>query len=110
VKDMYLHPEQVRDLCREAMDTGDALTLDCIRKTPASKPGGPGEGDLHTLVVGKSPIAYQRKTASGTFTQQDRDNGVQRVWSVDRNGWRCVNVEQVKFVHYRGQKFEVVKS
>jgi len=110
MKDMYLHPGQVRDLCHEAMETGEALTLDCIRKTAASKPGGPDAGDLHTLVVGKPPVAYVRKTATGTFTEQDRENGVQRVWSVDRNGWRCVNVEQVKFVHFRQVKYEVVRS
>jgi hypothetical protein len=108
--DMYLHPGQVREFCQEAMGTGEALTLDCIRKTPSSKPGSPDKGELHTLVVGKPPSTYQRKTATGTFTDQDKRNGVQRVWSVDRGGWRCVNVEQVKFVHFRQTKYEVVKS
>lgn len=110
MNDMYLHPEQVREMCHESMDTGEPLTLDCIRKTEASRPGGPDAGEYHTLVVGKSPKPYVRKTPVGTFTQQDRANGVQRVWSVDRNGWRCVNVEQVKFVHFRGRKYEVICS
>jgi hypothetical protein len=107
---MFLHPEQVRDLCKEAMSTGETLTLDCIRKTEASRPGGPDKGDFHTLVVGKPPTSYARKTAKGTFTQQDRDNGVQRVWEAVKQGWRCVNVEQVKFVHYKQVTYQVVKS
>lgn len=108
---MYLNPKNVEEMIKEAMSGPEALTIDCVRRTPASRPGGPGVGDKHTLVVGKPPKpATNFVNPPGTFNKQDKKNGVKRVYALDRKGWRCVNMNEITFVHFKQETFQVLHT
>ena len=117
---MSLNPTKVRELIAEAMATGEPLTLDCIRRTPPSRPGGPGVGDKHSITIGRPPAAALNfKTAPGTFNAQDKRNKLKRVWSTSaigpkthasKPGWRCVTIEEVTFVHFKTHTYQVTES
>jgi len=119
MKAMSLNPTKVRELIAESMASGEPLTLDCVRRTPPSCPGGPGIGDIYSITIGKPPAkAMNFKTAPGTFDAQDRRNKLKRVWSTsamnkkgeNQPGWRMVTIEDVTFVHFKQQTFQVVVS
>jgi len=109
---LYLHPAQVKEMIKEAESLDEVIVIRCVRKGPASKPGGPDQGDLYDLHCTKKP-PYTPKTARDRGTE-DSNNGVLTVWVTNRRGpngshgdWRRVNIEQVKKVIYRGDEYEV---
>ena len=104
--DLYLDQDQVIDMLRNVgkQDPDEVIVVRCIRKTAASKPGGPDEGDLYDLHVTKKPEDYVAKTNQDRVGV-DRSNGVLTVYVTNRRGeqgapgaWRRVNVAQVKKV------------
>lgn len=111
--ELYLHPEQVKDLIKQAEREDEVIVIRCVRKGPASKPGGPDQGNLYDLHCTKKP-PYTPRTARSR-TAEDDDNGVLTVFVSNRRGdggnwgaWRRVNIEQVKKVIYKGREYEVV--
>lgn len=114
--EVYLHPQQVIDMIKAAEREAEVIVVRCVRKGPASKPGGPDAGDLYDLHCTTKPDytpvgARDRKS-------EDEDNGVLTVWVTNRQDpktkqwgmWRRVNIEQVKKVIYKGREFEVRQS
>lgn len=113
--DMFLNPTQVIDAIKQAEAADEVIVIRCVRKGPASKPGGPDVGDLYDLHCTRKP---PYKSASVRDREaEDRANGVLTVYVTNRRNakgawgdWRRVNIEQVKKVIYRGTEYEVKVS
>lgn len=110
--DMYLHPENVIDMIKQAEKEGEVIVIRCVRKTKASKAGGPDQGDLYDLHCTTKP-PYEAKTARDRKSE-DSSNGVLTVWVVNRQAkdgtwgdWRRVNIDQVSKVIYKAEEYEV---
>lgn len=110
---IFLHPQQVTDMIKQAEKEDEAITIRCVRKGPASKEGGPAAGDLYDLHCVAKP-RYQSKAVTNRQAE-DQANGVLTVFCSnrrDKNGslgaWRRVNIEQVKKVIFKGQEYEVI--
>lgn len=113
--EMYLNPTQVVDMIKDAERQSEVIVIRCVRKTKASKAGGPDVGDLYDLHCTTKP-PYTPKTARDRKAE-DESNGVLTVWVVNRQAkdgswgqWRRVNVEQVKKVIFKGAEYEVVHT
>jgi len=112
--DMFLNPQQVIEMIKQAEKEEEVIVIRCVRKTAASKPGGPDKGDLFDLHCTTKPKDYVPKTAQDRQAQ-DEKNGVLTVYVTNRNdretgkpgAWRTVNVSQVKKVIYKGAEYEV---
>ena len=117
--DLYLNETQVRDILSAVgkNDPDEVIVVRCIRKTAASKPGGPDVGDLYDLHCTKKPEDYIRKTATDR-RGEDASNGVLTVYVTNRRGdegapgaWRRVNVAQVqKVIMPDGTEYQVQAS
>lgn len=111
---MYLHPANVKEFIKKAENEDEVVVVRCVRKGPASKPGGPDMGDLYDLHCTKKPEDY--KPVSGrSRVAEDSSNGVLTVYVSNRRddktgtlgAWRRVNIEQVKKVIFKGTEYEV---
>lgn len=114
---LYLDHAQVRDLLSNVgqADPDEVIVVRCVRKTKASKPGGPDIGDLYDLHVTKKP-PYTPKTSEDRKAN-DAAAGVLTVYVTNRRegnapgAWRRVNIMQVqKVILPDGREFEVVQS
>jgi len=109
---LYLNPQQVIDLIKTAEREQEVIVIRCVRKTPASKPGGPGIGSLYDLHCGTKPSYTSR---SGRNREaEDRQSGVLTVYATNRQNshhqwgdWRRVNVNEVQKVIYKSAEYEV---
>jgi hypothetical protein len=110
---LFLNPQQVTDLIKQAEREQEVIVIRCVRKTPASKPGGPGLGSLYDLHCGTKPPYTSRSQRDRQF--EDEANGVLTVFATNRQNsqthtwgdWRRVNVTAVQKVIYKNQEFEV---
>lgn len=111
---MYLHPEQVTEMIKQAEREDEVVVVRCVRKTPASKLGGPDCGDLYDLHCTKkpeyTPVGVRDRAA------EDDYNGVLTVFASNRRdnkgrlgAWRRVNIERVKKVIFKGTEYEVTE-
>jgi hypothetical protein len=110
---MYLNPQQVTDLIKQAEREQEVIVIRCVRKTPASKPNGPGIGSLYDLHCSTKPAytprgfgnreAEDRRTGTLTVFVTNRRNVQQGTWGA----WRRVNISEVQKVIYKSQEFEV---
>lgn len=113
---MYLHPENVKDMIKQAEREDEVIVVRCVRKGPASKLGGPDAGDLYDLHCTKKP-EYTPTGARGDRTAEDSTNGVLTVFASNRRdersgelgAWRRVNIQQVKKVIFKGTEYEVTE-
>lgn len=112
--DMYINPEQVVEMVKQAELEEEVVVIRCVRKGAASKPGGPDAGELHDLHCSSKP-RYASKGSKGSREEEDKSNGVLTVFATNRRdpktgiwgAWRRVNVKQVKKVIYKGREWEV---
>jgi hypothetical protein len=110
---IYLHPEQVEAMIKQAEVEDETIVVRCIRKTPASKMDGPDQGDLQDLHCVRKPD-YTKKTEQDRQAQ-DKSCGVLTVYVSNRRNratgewgdWRRVNIQQVRKVIYKGTEYEV---
>jgi hypothetical protein len=119
MQELYLHPDQVKDMIKRAEREGEVIVIRCVRKSSASKVGGPDAGDLYDLHCGKKPPNYKPapavKGVKRDRKKEDRKNKVLTVFATNRNddetgmpgAWRRVNLDQVKKVIYKTQEIEV---
>jgi hypothetical protein len=113
MKELYLHPGQVKEMIKCAEREGEVIVIRCVRK------GGPNAGDLYDLHCGKKPPNYKpapaMKGVKRDRKKEDRKNRVLTVFATNRNddetgmpgAWRRVNLDQVKKVIYKTQEIEV---
>jgi len=117
---LFLHPAQIKNLLENVGQSNpdEVIVVRCVRKTKASKPGGPDEGDLYDLHCTKKP-PYTSKTGTGRDRrEEDENNGVFTVYASNRRGengtigaWRRVNIDAVqKVVLHNGIEYEVIQS
>lgn len=110
---LYLNPQQVTDLIKQAEREQEVIVIRCIRKTPASKPGGPDIGSLYDLHCGTKPSYNSRSQRDRQF--EDEANGVLTVFATNRQNpsthqwgnWRRVNIVEVQKVIYKSNEYEV---
>ena len=114
--DLFLHPDNVKDIIKRAEREEDVVVVRCVRKTKASRPGGPDVGDLYDLHCTRKPADYV-PVGVRDRTAEDSNNGVLTVFVTNRKNergqwgaWRRVNIEQVKKVIYGGREYEVVSN
>lgn len=117
MEDLYLNPNQVRTLFKKAGEEDEVVVCRCVRKGPASKPGGPDEGDLYDLHCAPKPKDYVPSPRSrGDRKEEDKRNGVLTVYVTNRRdpktdkwgAFRRLNIEQVKMVIHRDTTYKVV--
>lgn len=110
MKELYLHPDQVLDMIKQAEKEDEVIVIRCVRK------GGPDAGMLYDLHCGKKPLNYKPAPGStGDRKKEDRKNKVLTVFVTNRRdpdtnlpgAWRRVNLDQVKKVIYKTQEIEV---
>ena len=58
MNDIFLNPENVKQLIKTAEREDEVVVVRCVRKTKASKPGGPDVGDLYDLHCTRKPADY----------------------------------------------------
>lgn len=115
--DLYLHPDQVREMIKTAEKEDEVIVIRCVRKGAASKPGGPDAGQLYDLHCAAKPKTYKPSSAAKLRDrkEEDKKNGVLTVFVTNRKdptsempgAWRRVNLNQVKKIIYKTQEFEV---
>ena len=112
---MYLNESQVIDMIKVAERESEVIVVRCIRKTKASKPGGPDKGDLYDLHCTTKPEYEPVSTVSANRFHEDKAHKVLTVWVTNRQDrktkqwgqWRRVNIAQVVKLIYRGVEYEV---
>lgn len=116
VPDIFLHPRQVRNLIKQAELEGEVVVIRCVRKTDASKDGGPNKGELYDLHCGTKPEGYKpSKNRIRDRDKEDQNSGTLTVFVTNRKdpdtdtwgAWRRVNLNQVQKVIYRTKEIEV---
>lgn len=114
----FLNPEQVKALIKEAESLDEVVIIRCVRKGPASKAGGPDQGELYDLHCTRKP-KYIGKNPPTVRKSEDRKHGVLTVYASNRRdkksgrlgSWRRVNISQVqKVIDWRGHEYEVRES
>ena len=113
---IYLDEKQVRDLVHEAENTGECISVRCIRKGKGSPKTGTRQGELHTLICSTKP-AYEGATSSSRDrVAEDANYHVLTVWAVNRktkgsNGaWRRLNLAAVQEVRYKEHEYKVTHT
>jgi hypothetical protein len=113
MQELYLHPDQVKEMIKRAEREGEVIVIRCVRK------GGPKAGELYDLHCGKKPPNYKPapavKGVKRDRKKEDRKNKVLTVFATNRydddtgmpGAWRRVNLDQVKKVIYKTQEIEV---
>ena len=81
--DMFLNPDQVREMIKTAQSENEIIVIRCVRKGKASKDGGPDKGELYDLHCGPKPEDYVVKTAKDR-SAEDAASGVLTVYAVNR--------------------------
>jgi hypothetical protein len=109
---LYLNPQQVTDLIKTAEREQEVIVVRCIRKTTASKPGGPDIGSLYDLHCATKPAYTPR--GFGNRVDEDRRTGTLTVFVTNRKNstdnwgaWRRVNISEVQKVIYKSNEYEV---
>jgi hypothetical protein len=116
--ELYLNPRQIRSLISQAEKEGEVIVIRCLRKTPASKPGGPDQGQVYDLHCTTKPANYKAASSAGMRKIEDKKNGVLTVFVTNRQdeltkqwgAWRRVNLEAVQKVTYKAIDYEVKSS
>lgn len=115
--ELHLHPEQVKNMIKEAERQNEVIVIRCKRKTAASKPGGPDKGDYFDLHCAQKPADYV-PTGTRDRAAEDDSNGVLTVFVTNRQderthrwgAFRRVNIEQVSKVTYRNVDYAITTS
>lgn len=115
MKGFFLNPDQVKIMIMLAEHEDDVIVVRCVRKTSASKPGGPNSGQLYDLHCTKKPSRY-RSARKSRRNKEDAMNGILTVYVTNRKdpdtglpgAWRRVNISHVQKVIYRTKEFEVI--
>ena len=113
---MGLNPQQVQDMINQAKAENETVVVRCIRKGPASKTGGPDQGEPYDLVVAPKPL-YKAKNPPSIRKAEDKKHGVLTVFTVNRQDpktkqwgcWRRVNIQQVLKVIFKGKEWAVIQ-
>lgn len=118
--DLYLHPDQVREMIKMAQTEDEVIVIRCVRKGAASKAGGPDAGELYDLHCAAKPKTYKSSSSTGLRDrkEEDKKNGVLTVFVTNRKdpvtelpgAWRRVNLNQVKKVIYKAREYEIKVS
>jgi hypothetical protein len=113
MNEIFLNPDNVKDLIKTAEREDEVIVVRCKRKTKASKPGGPDVGDFYDLHCTRKPADYAPVGARDRQAE-DAGSGVLTVYVSNRRDsrgrlgdWRRVNIDAVKKVIYRGTEYEV---
>lgn len=115
---LYLNPSQVKDMIKMAEQEGEVIVIRAVRKSAASKPGGPDKGQLYDLHCGTKPKGYKSASSVGlknSRKEQDSKNGTLTVFATNRQdpvtnawgAWRRVNLNEVVKVIYRTKEYQV---
>jgi hypothetical protein len=112
-KKIYLSRDQVKDLIKKAEKEGEVIVVRCVRKTPASKPGGPDIGQLYDLHCSSPPSFY--KPINTKRKREDKKLGLLTVFATNRQdsktgtwgAWRRLNMRQIQKVIYRTNEYEI---
>jgi hypothetical protein len=111
---LFLNPSDVIRVIKQAEREDEVVVVRCVRKGPATKPGGPDVGDLYDLHCGQKPRDYV-PVGGRDRRAEDESNGVLTVLATNRKNrqghfgeWRRVNIQQVKKLIYKGNEYEVV--
>lgn len=110
---IYLSSSQVKDLIKRAEKEGEVIVVRCIRRTPASKPGGPDVGQLYDLHCSTPPLHY--KALNNRRKREDKKLGLLTVFATNRQdsetgnwgAWRRINMRQIQKVIYRTNEYEI---
>ena len=110
---LYLNPQQVTDLIKQAEREQEVIVIRCVRKTLASKPNGPGIGSLYDLHCSTKPSYVPR--GLGNREAEDRRTGTLTVYVTNRKAsnnshwgaWRRVNISEVQKVIFKSNEYEV---
>jgi len=109
---LYLSPQQVTDLIKQAEREQEVIVIRCVRKTPASKPNGPGIGSLYDLHCSTKPAYVPR--GFGNREAEDQRTGTLTVFVTNRKNvqgnwgaWRRVNIVEVQKVIFKSNEYEV---
>ena len=115
MNEIFLNPANVKEFIKTAERDDEVIVVRCVRKTKASKPGGPDVGDLYDLHCTRKPVDYVATGTRGDRSAEDAGSGVLTVFASNRRDsrgrlgdWRRVNLDAVKKIIYRGQEIEVV--
>jgi hypothetical protein len=115
---LYLNKQQSIEMIKQAEREGDVIVVRCVRKTAASKAGGPDKGQLYDLHCATKPDYTPKTAGTRDRTAEDEASGVLTVYATNRQDpvtkqwgqFRRVNVDQVQKLIYRGQEYEVKET
>ena len=115
MNDIFLNPANVKEFIKTAEREDEVIVVRCVRKTKASKPGGPDVGDLYDLHCTRKPADYVPTGTRGDRSAEDAGSGVLTVFASNRRDsrgrlgdWRRVNIDAVTKGIYKGREIEVV--
>jgi len=117
---LYLNPDQVKKLIKKAEKEMEVIVIRCVRKTPASKPGGPDKDFLYDLHCATKPPSYKSAKSAGFNKRaaEDKKHNLLTVFVTNRQdpitktwgAWRRINLDQVQKVIYRTKEYEVTSK
>jgi len=113
---IYLDERQVQSLVKEAENTGECISIRCIRKGKGSPKTGTRQGELHTLICTTKPTYTASANSSRDRVAEDTNNHVLTVWAVNRKtgnkpgAWRRVNLAAVQEVRYKEHEYKVTHT
>jgi hypothetical protein len=105
-------------MIKQAEKEEEVITIRCVRKTEASKPGGPDIGELYDLQCTAKPKSYKcAPSGMRRRRNEDDENNVLTVFVVNRKdantgrwgAWRRVNLACVQKVIYKTLEYEVIQ-
>lgn len=115
--DIFLHPDQITAMIKQAEAEDEVIVIRCRRKTAASKPGGSDAGQFYDLHCAAKPKKYKSASTAGfrTRKEEDKKNGVLTVYVVNRRdertglpgAWRRINLNEVVKVIYKTREWSV---
>ena len=115
-KMIYLDERQVSEMVHEAENTGECISVRCIRKGKGSPKTGTRQGELHTLICSTKPAYQGAKTSGRDRVSEDAVNQVLTVWAVNRKtggkpgAWRRLNLAAVQEVRFKEHEFKVTHT
>jgi len=113
---IYLDETQVSAMVKEAENTGECISVRCIRKGKGSPKTGTRQGELHTLICTTKPAYKAAATTSRDRVSEDNDNHVLTVWAVNRKtkgkdgAWRRLNLAAVQEVRFKEHEYKVTHT
>lgn len=113
--DICLNPDQVTEMIKQAEQEGEVIVIRCLRKTEASKPGGPDVGQFYDLHCSSKPKGF-KSAGFKNRKEEDKRNGVLTVFVTNRQNpgtgiwgdWRRVNINRVKKIIFKTKEYEVI--